>query len=52
MGEGDEFTPGLVDSLARVRVVLVSAGDSHTAALAETGKVYCWGVFRVRDGVL
>lgn len=29
------------------KVVQVSAGDSHTAALAEDGTVYIWGSFRV-----
>lgn len=29
------------------RVVQVSAGDSHTAALTEDGTVYIWGAFRV-----
>ena len=31
------------------RVVQVSAGDSHTAALTEDGAVYLWGSFRVRQ---
>lgn len=26
----------------------VSAGDSHTAALTEDGRVFVWGSFRVR----
>lgn len=30
------------------KVIQVSAGDSHTAALTETGQVYLWGTFRVR----
>lgn len=29
------------------KVVQVSAGDSHTAALTEEGTVYVWGSFRV-----
>lgn len=29
------------------KVVQVSAGDSHTAALTEDGTVYLWGSFRV-----
>ena len=29
------------------KVVQVSAGDSHTAALTEDGTVYIWGSFRV-----
>ena len=29
------------------KVIQVSAGDSHTAALTEDGTVYIWGSFRV-----
>lgn len=29
------------------KVVQVSAGDSHTAALTEDGAVFIWGAFRV-----
>lgn len=32
------------------KVVQVSAGDSHTAALTEEGVVYVWGSFRVSIG--
>lgn len=46
-GEGDEYMPGRVETLNRVKVVQVSGGDSHTAALASNGYVYCWGIFRV-----
>ena len=33
--DGDEFKPGVVDKLEGVKVVQVSAGDSHTAALTD-----------------
>ena len=46
--EGEEYAPGLVEKLGQANIVQVSAGDSHTAALAANGNVYCWGVFRVR----
>ena len=46
-GEGGEYTPGIVEKMGHVKLVQVSAGDSHTAALANNGNVYCWGVFRV-----
>ena len=45
--EAEAFTPGLVDRLKGVKIVQVSAGDSHTAALSEAGTVYGWGIFRV-----
>lgn len=45
--DSDEFLPGLVDGLEHSKIVQVSAGDSHTAALTSTGEVYVWGVFRV-----
>ncbi len=31
------------------KVVQITAGDSHSAALTETGKVYAWGSFRVSN---
>lgn len=43
--EGSETLPGKVDGLPTV--VQVCAGDSHTAALSEDGRVYAWGNFRV-----
>lgn len=41
--------PGLVN--IDEKVVQVTAGDSHSAALTESGKVYAWGSFRVRANV-
>jgi len=40
------MSPGKVE--LPEKIVMVSAGDSHTAALSETGRVYIWGTFRVR----
>ena len=34
------------------RIVQLSAGDSHTTALAQDGTVYAWGTFRDASGVL
>eukprot|EP00193_Tetraselmis_chui_P008055 CAMPEP_0177758854 /NCGR_PEP_ID=MMETSP0491_2-20121128/4413_1 /TAXON_ID=63592 /ORGANISM="Tetraselmis chuii, Strain PLY429" /LENGTH=376 /DNA_ID=CAMNT_0019274629 /DNA_START=108 /DNA_END=1235 /DNA_ORIENTATION=+ len=34
------------------KVVQLSAGDSHTAALTEEGVVYAWGTFRSDAGVM
>ena len=31
-------------------MIMLSAGDSHTAALAESGQVYIWGTFRDSSG--
>lgn len=46
--EEDSFQPGAVDLGAR-NVVQISAGDSHSAALTETGDVYAWGTFKVKN---
>lgn len=43
--EGSEMVPGKV--LLDEKVVQVSAGDSHTAALTDDGTVFIWGAFRV-----
>ncbi len=32
------------------KIVQISAGDSHSAALTEDGKVYFWGNFRDNSG--
>ncbi|KAM9724149.1 regulator of chromosome condensation [Menidia menidia] len=48
--EGSEMTPGKV--ALEEKVVQVSAGDSHTAALTEDGAVYIWGSFRDNNGVI
>ncbi|XP_071325986.1 regulator of chromosome condensation [Trachinotus anak] len=48
--EGSEMVPGKVT--LEEKVVQVSAGDSHTAALTEDGTVYIWGSFRDNNGVI
>ena len=46
MDDEDEcMTPGKVD--LPMKVLSVSAGDSHTAVLASDGHVFIWGTFRV-----
>ncbi|XP_038567724.1 regulator of chromosome condensation [Micropterus salmoides] len=48
--EGSEMVPRKVT--LEEKVVQVSAGDSHTAALTEDGTVYLWGSFRDNSGVI
>uniref|UniRef100_A0A3B3XMJ7 RCC1-like domain-containing protein n=1 Tax=Poecilia mexicana TaxID=48701 RepID=A0A3B3XMJ7_9TELE len=48
--EGSEAVPGKVT--LNEKVVQVSAGDSHTAALTEDGSVYICGSFRDNNGVI
>ncbi|XP_057689269.1 regulator of chromosome condensation [Corythoichthys intestinalis] len=48
--EGSEMSPDKV--VLPEKIVQVSAGDSHTAALTEEGIVYVWGSFRDNNGVI
>ena len=43
--EDDCMEPGKVEF--EEEIVQISAGDSHTAAVTKTGRVYAWGAFRV-----
>ena len=43
--EDEMFSPGKVN--LDKKIIQVSAGDSHTAALTNMGEVYAWGTFRV-----
>lgn len=47
---GSEMLPGKV--ALDGKVVQVSAGDSHTAALTDDGMVFLWGAFRDNNGVI
>ncbi|XP_059172276.1 regulator of chromosome condensation-like [Physella acuta] len=46
--EGSDAKPGKVNIPAPI--VMVTAGDSHTAALTDDGRVYAWGNFRDANG--
>ncbi|XP_037564540.2 regulator of chromosome condensation-like [Dermacentor silvarum] len=46
--EGTETTPGIVE--LPEPVAQLTAGDSHSAALTVSGKVYLWGNFRDSRG--
>lgn len=46
--EDAEYSPGQVDLPERVKQI--TAGDSHTAALLESGRVFAWGNFRDSHG--
>ena len=46
------FTPGKVSLPLNTSIVQITAGDSHSAALDNKGKVYYWGTFRDGSGAL
>ncbi|KAF6200519.1 hypothetical protein GE061_004962 [Apolygus lucorum] len=48
--EGSEAIPGPVEIPGKV--VQISAGDSHTAALLDNGSIYVFGTFRDNHGSL
>nr|XP_050866216.1 regulator of chromosome condensation isoform X1 [Vespula vulgaris] len=48
--EGSETIPGFVDLPGKA--VQVTAGDSHSAALLEDGRVFAWGSFRDSHGTM
>ncbi|XP_069698532.1 regulator of chromosome condensation isoform X2 [Periplaneta americana] len=48
--EGSETVPGKVE--LEGRVVQITAGDSHSAALLDNGVVYAWGSFRDSSGTM
>ena len=50
--DGEEYLPRKVALPEGVKVVKVSAGDSHTAALTTDGEVYAWGSYRDGSGVI
>lgn len=50
---GDPYVPGKVEfPKGTDRVVQISAGDSHTVALTDYGKVWAWGTYRDSSGVM
>jgi len=51
--QGNESEPGIVEGgLRGVQVQMVSAGDSHSAALSRDGRVFTWGVYKDSNGYI
>ncbi|GAB5361429.1 hypothetical protein AAMO2058_000712500 [Amorphochlora amoebiformis] len=48
---GSERVPEPVNIPTTERIVQISAGDGHAAALDEIGNVYMWGTFQNDEGV-
>lgn len=48
--EGSETVPGSVDLPGKA--IQVTAGDSHSTALLEDGRVFAWGSFRDSHGTM
>jgi alpha-tubulin suppressor-like RCC1 family protein len=47
LADEDAFLPQQAEGLEGVGVVDICAGDSHSAALSDDGRVFACGVFRV-----
>ena len=45
--DDEEYLPRKANLPPGVKIMSVSAGDSHTAALSDQGDVYAWGAYRV-----
>ena len=51
--QGEESSPALVEGgLLGKRVTMVTAGDSHMAALTSEGQVYAWGTYKDSNGYI
>ena len=50
--EEDTFVPMIVEIPNITKIVQITAGDSHSAALDASGSVYIWGIFRDSQGTL
>ncbi|KAM3185568.1 hypothetical protein ACTXT7_006078 [Hymenolepis weldensis] len=51
-GPVEESRPGIVTFPEDVTITMISAGDSHSAALDSTGRVWLWGTFRGANGAI
>ncbi len=50
---GNESVPAVVEGeLASRRVTIVSAGDSHMAALTSEGQIFSWGTYKDSNGYI
>ena len=47
-----EWKPALVTGFDDEEVIQVDGGDSHSAAVTSTGKVYTWGLYRDNEGAM
>ena len=50
--DDEGFTPGVVPLPSGVNIIQITAGDSHSTALDDKGKVYYWGTFRDASGAV
>ncbi|VDO08270.1 unnamed protein product [Rodentolepis nana] len=51
-GPIEESRPGIVTFPENVKIIMISAGDSHSAALDSSGRVWLWGTFRGANGAI
>ncbi|XP_075243509.1 regulator of chromosome condensation-like [Convolutriloba macropyga] len=50
--EEENFKPTIVEIPTLAKIVQITAGDSHSAALDDKGSVFIWGIFRDSQGTL
>ena len=45
--DSEWFAPQPIKAFAADHVIRISAGDGHSAAVTEDGRLFVWGTFRV-----